>query len=388
MLRQFTFIGVNFILFVAMLSPARGDESNEPIEKALSLAGDNRAQIEKALADVPEKQRESMRFLVAHMPDNDLKSLTADYLLENVRLAHQAFENAPWREAVPREVFLNDVLPYASINEKRDDWRRDFSERFAPLIEGAKSPGQAAALLNQKVFPLVKVRYSTGRKKADQSALETIETGTASCTGLSVLLIDACRAVGVPARFVGTPLWADGSGNHSWVEVWDEGWHFTGAAEPSGDKLDDAWFIGRASAAKRDDPRHAVYASSFRRTPRHFPLVWDIANETVPAVNVTDRYTRLAEKLPEGVVRVMFRVVDGEGRRVAAKLTISDAAGEVVFEGQSNDERFDANDHRTVPLKLGQEYALLAGSGDKAIRQALTPGKADELVTVVVAGRE
>ncbi|MEE9394119.1 MAG: hypothetical protein V3W41_16595 [Planctomycetota bacterium] len=38
--------------------------------------------------------------------------------------------------------------------------------------------------------------------------------GTASCIGLSIMLIDAC-AVGVPARFVGTPLWSDGSGNHS-----------------------------------------------------------------------------------------------------------------------------------------------------------------------------
>lgn len=382
MLRQFASIAVSFILFVAMLSPARGDESDGAIEKALSRAGDNRAQIEKALADVPEGQRESMRFLVAHMPEHDLNSLTADFLLDNVRLAHQAFDNAPWREAVPREVFLNDVLPYASINEKRDDWRRDFVERFAPLVEGAKSPGQAAALLNQKVFPLVKVRYSTGRKKADQSALETIETGTASCTGLSVLLIDACRALGVPARFVGTPLWADGSGNHSWVEVWDDGWHFTGAAEPSGDKLDDAWFIGRASAAKRDDPRHAVYASSFRRTPLHFPLVWDLANESVPAVNVTDRYAALAEALPEGTVRVMFRVLDGRGRRVAAKLTIHDTAGEVVFAGASNDERFDANDHRSVPLAAGSEFKVSASHGGVSNEQVIRPGKSGELVTL------
>ena len=52
----------------------------------------------------------------------------------------------------------------------------------------------------------------------------------------TAMVIDACRAVGVPARFVGTPLWADKSGNHSWVEVWDKGWHFTGAAEPAGDR--------------------------------------------------------------------------------------------------------------------------------------------------------
>ena len=42
----------------------------------------------------------------------------------------------------------------------------------------------------------------------------------ASCTGLSVLLVDALRAAGIPARFAGTPAWHDDRGNHSWVEVW------------------------------------------------------------------------------------------------------------------------------------------------------------------------
>ena len=39
-----------------------------------------------------------------------------------------------------------------------------------------------------------------------------METGVATCTGLSILLVDACRSVGVPARIAGTPLWS----NNSW----------------------------------------------------------------------------------------------------------------------------------------------------------------------------
>ncbi len=165
-------------------------------------------------------------------------------------------------------------MPYASINERRDNWRRDFRKRFSHLVKEAKTPGHAAALLNQRLYPLVNVKYSTQRKKADQSPYESLNSGLASCTGLSVLLIDACRAIGVPARFVGTPLWTDGSGNHSWTEVWDNGWHFTGSAEPNGDELDKAWFIERAATAKRDDPMHAIYAVSYAKTPLKFPMVW------------------------------------------------------------------------------------------------------------------
>ena len=216
------------------------------LEEALALAGENRSELEKVLSGVQASQRESAEFLIANMPPRDLKSLKADFLLSEIEQAHDALQKAPWKDKIPKEIFLNNILPYVNINERRDAWRKDFRERFAPLIEGATTPAQAAAMINQKLFPLVKVKYSTQRAKADQSPYESLQSGLASCTGLSVLLIDACRSLAIPARFVGTPLWSDNSGNHSWVEIWDESWHFTGAAEPSGDQLDQAWFIGRA----------------------------------------------------------------------------------------------------------------------------------------------
>jgi predicted esterase len=347
---------------------SRAETPNSPaasnaISDALSRAGENRPQIQKALDDAPAGQRAAMEFLVAHMPDRDLASLTADYLLENVRLACQARDESPWKEQIPEEIFLNNVLPYASINERRDAWRKDFYDRCRPLVEGAKSPSLAAAMLNQKIYKLLNVRYSTGRPKADQSPFESIQAGTASCSGLAVLLIDACRAVGVPARFVGTPLWADGSGNHSWVEVWDQGWHFTGAAEPSGDRLDEAWFLGRASKAQRDDPRHAIYAVSYQRTPLKFPLVWDRRIDYVFAVNVTDRYVGRGTKPPVGTIETMFRVLNAEGQRCAATIVVRDAARKTVFEGTAKDERFDANDHALAHLVPG-EYRAEIRFGD------------------------
>jgi hypothetical protein len=373
------------VIFVAALfcqASTLGSDLSQAVEGALARAGDNKPQIQQALADAPAEQQEAMRFLVAHMPQRDLKELKAEFLLENLRVTYRGWEEAPWKNAVPKEIFLNNVLPYASINERRDNWRADFYEKFKPLVKDAKTPAAAAAILNQKIYAMLKVKYSTKRPKADQSPHESIESGLASCTGLAVLLIDACRAVGVPARFVGTPLWADGSGNHSWVEIWDDGWHFTGAAEPSGDKLDQAWFIGRASAAKRDHPLHGIYAVSFQRTPQIFPMVWDRKNKSVFAVNVTDRYTRLAEKLSEGVVRVMFRVLERPGgERVAAKIEVADAEGKLVFGGTINDERFDANDHRTVPLAVGQKAKLKLRFRNRVLTTTIEPKKADELFT-------
>jgi predicted esterase len=148
--------------------------------------------------------------------------------------------------------------------------------------------------LNKTIFAKLKVRYSTGRKKPHQSPRETMESGLASCTGLSILLIDACRSVAVPARLVGTPLWSNNKGNHTWVEIWDSGWHFTGACEPDPQGLDRGWFVGEAAQAKKDSPQHAIYAASFKKTPLSFPLVWAPGTKDVFAENVTDRYTAKA----------------------------------------------------------------------------------------------
>ena len=353
--------------------------TSDPLRPALEKAGKNRAEIQKALDDAPASQREGMEFLVLNMPSRDLQSLTAEFLLADVSLAFQSWEESPWKATLPREIFFNNVLPYASINESRDAWRKDFRQRFGPLVKDAKTPSAAAAILNQKIFALTSVKYSTQRAKADQSPYESIKSGKASCTGLSVLLIDACRSVGVPARFVGTPLWSDKSGNHSWVEIWDNGWHFTGAAEPSGDKLDEAWFIDRASKSQRDDPLHAIYAVSFQRTPRKFPLVWDRDIDYVFAVNVTDRYVNRAPKQPEGTALVMFCVLDRRGgTRKAAPLKVVDSAGKVLLEGTTKDEGFDSNDYLSAYLPLDQEFDVEVKLGDSTLKSKVKVERRDK----------
>ena len=350
------------------------------IEQSLQTAGKNRPQIQQALDQVPTAQRKGMIFLVENMPEPDLQTLKADYLLKNVHQAYRAWEGSSWKKEVPEEVFLNNVLPYSVINERRDDWRKDFYDRFHPLVKDARSPGEAAVILNKNVFKMVNVKYSTGRKKPDQSPYESMETGLASCSGLTVILVDACRSVGVPARFVGTPLWTNKSGNHSWAEVWDQGWHFTGACEPAGDDLDRAWFVGRAATADRNHLMHSIYAVSYKKTPQFFPMVWSQEDRSISAVNVSDYYTRLGKELPEGVVLASFKVVDRKsGQRVAADLVVSDSEGKRVFEGTSNDERFDANNHVQVQVKVGDLLTVQYTSGETTQTRTVKIKRPDQL---------
>lgn len=293
------------LLPLAVLAEPPARWWDDVVEAALVKAKDNRAELEKALHGVQPDQRKGMAFLVANMPDRDLRALKADLLLTNTELAYKARAEVPWGKDIPEALFLNDVLPYANVDEKRDPWRKEMYDLAMPIVKGCKTPTEATMKLNSELFPKLKLRYSTERKLPNQSPKESIEQGKASCTGLSIVLSDACRSVCVPARLVGTPLWSNKRGNHTWVEVWDKNWHFTGACEADPAGLDRGWFIGAAADAKKDSFEHAIYAASFQKTNQHFPLVWAMGYKGVPAENVTDHYTKakaapVADPAPSG----------------------------------------------------------------------------------------
>jgi len=283
------------VIFSALHGPASAQQAvwwDKDVEAALTQAKANRPELEKALNAAPKEQRPGIAFLIANMPGKDRTSLKADCLLKNLDLAYQARAKMPWGKTVPEELFLNDVLPYASVTETREPWRQEMMELCLPIVKDCTTTTEAAQALNAAIFTKLKVKYSTLRDRPDQSPSQSIKSGIASCTGLSIILIDAFRSVGVPARMAGIPKWTNKPGNHMWVEIWDRDWHFTGACEHDKNGLDRTWFLGDAALAKKDSIENAIYASSFKRTGTTFPLVWDKDAKEVFAENVTDRYTR------------------------------------------------------------------------------------------------
>ena len=245
--------------------------------------------LRQLLASTPRGERAAMAWLIARMPCGDRDTMHLDLLRENVAYACRAREEFPWTKALPDSVFRNEVLPYAVVDEVRDGWRRDLYERFAPRVAGCRDLRAALDTVNRILPGVVGVEYNTLREKTNQSPAESMRQGMASCTGLSVLLVDALRAVGIPARFAGTAAWHDDRGNHSWTEVWIDGeWHFTEFYQPAA--LDRAWFLADAGQATPGDRQHAVYAVSFAPTGDWFPMVWNETSREVHATDVTQRY--------------------------------------------------------------------------------------------------
>lgn len=243
-------------------------------------------------------------------------------------------EEFPWSRQIPEAIHTMYVLPDTHLDERRDDWRREFHDKFAPLVKDCKTSGDAAVTLNAKMWDVIKVHYHpTKRPKPCQSPYESIAAGYASCTGLSILLANACRSVGVPARVVGTPAWTvpegdvngNHAGNHTWVEIWNGCWRFLGASENTA--LDETWFVGNAARATTGNPDHAIYASTIAPSSKRWPMVWSPADKSIRALDVTPFYTHrvtatftLGDGLPVEIFLAGQLIAAGTGPRTVFRL--------------------------------------------------------------------
>lgn len=290
--------------------------------------------------------------LLSHLPQRDAE-VDPELVAENITYALKARREFAWAQNISNELFYNDVLPYAVLDETRDRWRPQMYEVSRKLVANATTATDAAQLLNRDLFTLLKVKYSTTRKKPNQNCGETIDQGVASCTGLSVLLVNACRSVGIPARVAGVAKWADREGNHTWVEIHDgTSWRFCGAAEYDAAGLDRGWFTDAAGKAIAGDPFKAVWASSWKPTGTSFPLVWSRGDTSVSAVDVTQRYapaTSAAGQANNLAVRVWDK---RGGKRVLADITFGEQRSRTFADPDDINRTAIIIDPGTRPLEV------------------------------------
>lgn len=372
-------------------SPAEPDSGQTaehhaaPVKKALAKAGSNAPSLQALFDKIPAPQKPGLAFLLSHMPGNDLKTLSPRLLEDNIALAYYARETFLWGKDIPEPIFLNDVLPYAVLDETRENWRKDFLDLFGKHVRDCKTMEEAVKAINGQISHLTGVNYNTRREKPNQSPTESLRQKMASCTGLAILLIDAFRSVGIPARFAGTASWHDDRGNHSWVEVWmNDRWYITEYYMPR--RLDQPWFLANTGKADPGKRTHAVYATSFRQTGESFPMVWNEQSADVPAVNVSQRYidiyTALEQKFKnDGThVQVSLRMFKDKAHathsddRIAANVDVFE--GDLQMDGgRTSGPLQDMNDVLTFWLEKNKNYTFRYQDANGNQKELTTPVK-------------
>jgi hypothetical protein len=341
------------------------------LSSALSLLATPREELLTAtLQGAPEEHETAIRFLIEHMPERDLTAIKPEYLRENTALAFKARATFPFAKDIPEDIFLNDVLPYATLDESRDDWRADFMKRFGKIAGDAKTPREAVTRINAAIKDETGVEYNTKRRAANQGPTESINLKMASCTGLSILLVDALRSVGLPARIAGTAMWTTKPGNHNWVEIWlpdAKTWLFTEYYLDS-KGFDHGWLVPDAARGIPGSTMHGIFATSWKKTGKHFPLVWAINDTSVPGIDVSERYIALGkDSLPQiGECELRIDVLDGAGKRIAIPVEVRQADVKIAS-GESPKPTDDLNRHFTIKVKQGQLYQVYAIQDEKPV---------------------
>lgn len=336
-------------------------EMKHPLFLALQKAGNNSSELVKLIKSFDsESEKRAAIFLVSFMPERDLMTLSAGFLAENIKLAFKVRNEFSWCKEIPEEVFFNDILPYAILNERRDNWRKDFYQRFAPVVAKCKTIKEAAIAVNKTVQKLLKVKYSTKRKKADQSPYESMESGLASCSGLSILLTDAFRSVGIPSRIAGIPSWVNKPGNHTWNEVLIDGnWKITEYYMDS-KGFDHGWLLADVAYADETKWQHKIYASSFSPTELWYPLVWDYNIRFVHGIDRTAHYVKMGQDVLKANANnqsVAIVVINKSGERVATAIEVL-LDEKRIASGKTKGPLADMNNMLQFPLEVGKEYIV------------------------------
>ena len=164
---------------------------------------------------------------------------------------------------------------------------------MAPLVAGTSSITDAFVAINSKLWSIYDVVFKSDSTPYVMSPFETVTYHYASCTGTSILLVDALRSVGIPCRLVGTPCWnTPTGGNHCWVEVLVDGyWSFT---EPWNLGFNSTWFWPDPAKLSVPGEEHGIWAVSYtyKSGDAYFPMSWAPSDKSFYGIDITTFYTQ------------------------------------------------------------------------------------------------
>ena len=239
----------------------------QEIERALQQAGRNRRELEKVLKRYCNNPSDSLKykaaeFLIANMPGKyseyydapwndvatvylrwtsaadrqrvletyklgapvrreDVKCITADYLISNIELAFEAWHDKPWGKYVSFETFCEEILPYRVSTEPLENWREKVLASFDDINKELKEDATmtavgACAKVNRRL-----PQFRLDRDFPPMCFSQLMASTRGVCDGETALAAFVMRALGIPVTVDFSPLWADDPIGHGWNSVCD-----------------------------------------------------------------------------------------------------------------------------------------------------------------------
>lgn len=269
--RNFTWI----VAFLAMFSSCEPKETvqHDALEQNMIRAGNNRAELEKVLAHYRKQPQDSLKlkvaiFLISNMEknnhyigkwldsyneifdrtgslsddeiaklkdsiisrisqptednlllQNDLRTIKADYLIENIDLAIEAWQQAPWSKSVSFDAFCNYILPYKTFSEYPEHWRTALQSRYQTMSGNTKKDtamNEVCCKLNEEQQSWFRFTEHFNDYPGRISISNILKGKRGNCSDMANLGAYTARALGIPVAIDFTPQWANYFDGHVW----------------------------------------------------------------------------------------------------------------------------------------------------------------------------
>lgn len=148
----------------------------------------------------------------------DLRTVTSEYLIQNIDQAFEAWRSAPWSGDVSFDAFCNYILPYKNNNEYPEVWRKTLRDRYGHLLTDSVVPKTmtdiCCALVDEQRWFDWTDDYGFYPSVFGFSQL--MEGRKGSCTEMAHLGAYTARALGIPVAVDYIPQYGNMHGSHVW----------------------------------------------------------------------------------------------------------------------------------------------------------------------------
>lgn len=255
------------ILLLVSLLPFSGciQKQRGPLEDVLQLAGSNRKQLEQVINHYSTDQADSLKlkaaeFLILNMPGKysisynapwedaatvklrwtsssdkakvrdtyklgelevkeDLKHISAEYLISNIELAFQVWNDKPWGKHISFDTFCEDILPYRISTEPLENWREKVLASFADINKAFKEDSTITAVEACSRVNVLLPGFRIDKDFSGMNYSQLMATTRGSCESQSLLAAFVMRGLGIPVTLDFTPQWKSRPTGHNWNSV-------------------------------------------------------------------------------------------------------------------------------------------------------------------------
>ena len=307
---------------------------NNRLEAVLDYSGNNRGELEKVLAHYSQDPADSLKlqaaiFLIENMPGHysltspllesyyakvdtiknipysakklmqiipynypefrndlqiqeDVKCITADFLIHNIDLAFRQWETLPWTQDLDFETFKEALLPYRIANEPLDYWRDSieyFQKKLRQSIDNYDDCRYSAKNMSYKLLYFLHIPSLIPDERLKGFDMDCIPT--------SQYNLFTKRICGIPSVIDFIPHFANRNGRHYWAVILDSKYQSLKVVQAD---MYRAAKIYRQTYAHQPvvTPKRQEYVPAFFRNPFHK----DVTKEYIPTTDVTIRLPR------------------------------------------------------------------------------------------------